>query len=127
MATRIIELYHGKFLSYLGNYDYYLEKRDEMHALADRDYLEAENAKGDGRQQFLLKKAEDARKRKAENDLKKLEDEIAALEERIKEIDEEFLVPENATDSEKLTELSKERADLSALLDRKYAAWEEMV
>ncbi len=126
-ATRILELYHGKFLSYLGNYDYYLEKRDEMHALADADRKEEESHSGDGRQLFMQKKAEEAKKRKAENDLKKLEDEIANIEDRIRAIDEALVLPENATDSEKLIELSRDRDSLSCLLDQKYTLWEQLV
>ena len=127
-ATRILELYHGHFISYLGNYDYYLEKRDEMHALHDQ---ENDRSKGDeltdSRILWQQKKAEEARKRKAENDLRKLEDEISDLEERIRLIDEQFALPENATDSVKLTNLSKDRENLSVILDQKYALWEELV
>ena len=126
-ATRILELYHGKFLSYLGNYDYYLEKRDEMHALADRDYIREHEKSRDGNLLWQQKKAEEAKKRKAENELRKLEDEISSIEARIRAIDDAFLLPENATDGAKLTKLNADRISLSSLLDEKYALWEKLV
>ncbi len=126
-ATRILELYHGIFLSYQGNYDYYLEKRDEMHALADRNREDEKRDEKDGRQLFLQKKAEEAKRRKAENELRRLEDEISDIEESIRAIDRAISDPENATNSEKLTELSKDRDSLSRLLDQKYQLWEELV
>jgi len=99
-----------------------------MHALHDQ---ENDRSKGDeltdSRILWQQKKAEEARKRKAENDLRKLEDEISDLEERIRLIDEQFALPENATDSVKLTNLSKDRENLSVILDQKYALWEELV
>ena len=126
-ATRIIELYHQKFLSYPGNYDYYLEIRDRMHALADRDRAQDETNKRDGRELFLQKKAEEARKRKSENEIRRLEDEIASLEEEIRLTDDQISLPENATDSKKLTELSEHQKALSELLDQKYLLWEQLI
>ena len=126
-ATRILELYHGKFLSCPGNYDYYLEKKDQMHALADRDRVEEVSDKKDGKELFLQKKAEEARKRKSENEIRRLEDEIAAIEDQIRAIDEAISRPENATDSKKLTELTQDRMNLSDLLDQKYLLWEQLV
>ncbi len=126
-ATRIIELYHRKFLIYPGNYDYYLEKKDLMHALADQDMDRQEAGKKEGKELFLQKKAEEARKRKSENDIRKLEDEISAIEEKIRAIDDAFSRPENATDSKKLTELTQDRKNLSDLLDQKYLLWEQLV
>ena len=126
-ATRILELYHGKFLSCPGNYDYYLEKKDQMHALADRDRVEEVSDKKDGKELFLQKKAEEARKRKSENEIRRLEDEIAAIEDQIRAIDETISRPENATDSKKLTELTQDRMNLSDLLDQKYLLWEQLV
>ena len=126
-ATRIIELYHQKFLSYPGNYDYYLEIRDRMHALADRDRAQDETNKRDGRELFLQKKAEEARKRKSENEIRRLEDEIASLEEEIRLTYDQISLPENATDSKKLTELSEHQKALSELLDQKYLLWEQLI
>ena len=126
-ATRILELYHGKFLSCPGNYDYYLEKKDQMHAFADRDRVEEVSDKKDGKELFLQKKAEEARKRKSENEIRRLEDEIAAIEDQIRAIDEAISRPENATDSKKLTELTQDRMNLSDLLDQKYLLWEQLV
>ena len=98
-----------------------------MHALADRDRVEEVSDKKDGKELFLQKKAEEARKRKSENEIRRLEDEIAVIEDQIRAIDETISRPENATDSKKLTELTQDRMNLSDLLDQKYLLWEQLV
>ena len=98
-----------------------------MHALADRDRAQDETNKRDGRELFLQKKAEEARKRKSENEIRRLEDEIASLEEKIRLTDDQISLPENATDSKKLTELSEHQKALSELLDQKYLLWEQLI
>ena len=67
-----------------------------------------------------------ARLRKKANDLKKLEDKIEQLENRLAEIDEEFLVPENATNVALLNDLTKERNSVEEELNTMYEQWEEL-
>ena len=71
-------------------------------------------------------KAEQARLRKKANDLKKLEDKIEQFENRLAEIDEEFLVPENATNVALLNDLTKERNSVEEELNTMYEQWEEL-
>ena len=70
--------------------------------------------------------AEKVRLRKKANDLKKLEDKIEQLENRLAEIDEEFLVPENATNVALLNDLTKERNSVEEELNTMYEQWEEL-
>ena len=127
-ATRILELWEGRFINYIGNYDYYLEKRDAMHALV-RGETEATAAPAltKANEDWLRQKEEQAKKRKAENELRKVEDRIERLEQEIRALDEEFGKPENASNAALLTELTKKRAALSEELNDCYARWEEML
>ena len=141
-AHRILELAKNHFVSYVGNYDYYLEKRDiQMATLDEQIKKETENtgasanysstaantsAPKGGALDYKAKKEEEARIRKKENDLKKCEARIAELEARIAEIDEEMAKPEIATSSLKLQELTKEQDQLKEELDQKYEQWETL-
>ena len=71
-------------------------------------------------------KARQAALRKKANDLKKLEAKIEKLENNITEIDEQFSLPENATNSSLLNELTSKRNALQSELDEAYEKWEEM-
>ncbi len=135
-AHRILELTKNRFVNYIGNYDYYLEKKDAHMAALEQELLK-ENAinqtadapapaSNTGAMDYKAKKEEQARIRKKENDLKKCETRIAELEDKIAAIDEEMAKPEIATSSLKLQELSKEQEDLRKELEQKYDEWETL-
>ena len=128
-ATRILELTNQQLVNYIGNYDYYLEKKEELtsiyapSAVADKVEKPAQSAvKLDWKSQ----KEEQARQRKRENDLKKTEARIEELETRDAEIDKEMSQPEVATDVSKCVALSNEKAEIAAELEQLYEKWEEL-
>ena len=118
-ATRILELTNHRLVNYIGNYDYYLEKKEELTSVyapeiqEDKPLEKVSSTKQDWRQ----KKEEQARIRKRENDLKKTEKAIEDLESRDKEIDEELVKPEIATDPSKCIPLSTEKAEIAGKLE----------
>ncbi len=126
-ATRILELYHNSFLNYIGNYDYYMEKKDLFHEQHDGAAAVQEETVSAGSADWKKQKEEQARKRKAENDLKKVEDLIQTLEEKIAELDSKLEDPDIATNSAKLNELLVLRQETSDKLDEQYTIWETMV
>ena len=167
-ATRILDLKNGKLINYIGNYDYYLEKYEDMMAAAFGNSLSSagfgtqaskkegafqasgagtagafpasgaasssgaaassapasssvsSGAKGD----WLAQKEEQARKRKLQNDLKKVEEEIHRLETRDHEIDALLEKEEVFSDVKKLMELNQEKEELAGRLNQLYEAWE---
>ena len=134
-AHRILDLTEGQFVSYVGNYDYYLEKHDTVMAAiegsspqsADTDNAAATKAvESEVKLDWKAQKEEQARLRKKENDLKKCEEKIAALEARISEIDTEMSDPAIGTQVAKLQELSKEQAACQEQLEKLYEQWEEL-
>lgn len=127
-ATRILELKNRTFINYIGNYDYYLEKVDELSKIYAPDKQEAQQAAepSSARQDWARQKEEQARERKRLNDLKKTEDRITALEERDREIDALMEREEVFTDIARCTELSSEKAALMEEIDRLYLLWEEL-
>lgn len=134
-AHRILDLTEGQFVSYVGNYDYYLEKHDTVMAAieanapqnADADSaVAAKAAESEVKLDWKAQKEEQARLRKKENDLKKCEEKIAELEERISEIDTEMSDPAIGTQVAKLQELSKEQTSCQEQLEKLYEQWEEL-
>ena len=137
-ATRILDLTGGTIVNYIGNYDYYLEKHDEL----TRIYVEAEpkaqaaqmteqtvaqdGSGTDKKADWQAQKAEQARIRKLENTLKKAEERIVELEDLIAGIDEECADPANATNSAKLGELTGRQNEYRSELEKCYEEWEQV-
>ena len=134
-AHRILDLTEGQFVSYVGNYDYYLEKHDTVMAAIEASApqnTDADNtaaakaAESEVKLDWKAQKEEQARLRKKENDLKKCEEKIAELEARISEIDTEMSDPAIGTQVAKLQELSKEQTTCQEQLEKLYEQWEEL-
>ena len=137
-ATRILDLTGGTIVNYIGNYDYYLEKHDELtriyvetepkaQAAQMTEQTVAQDGSGmDKKADWQAQKAEQARIRKLENTLKKAEERIAELEDLIAGIDEECADPANATNSAKLGELTGRQNEYRSELEKCYEEWEQV-
>lgn len=128
-AHRILELSDCTFTNYLGNYDYYLEKKAENAPIAEESassFTSSAVSEKDSEVKIDWKsqKQLQAKKRKLKNDLKKTETAIEQLELRNEEIDALMALPENCTDVAKLTELSKEKDNNQKELETLYEQWE---
>ncbi len=125
-ATRILDLTNQSLVNYIGDYDYYLEKKEELTQIY-APQAEKEAAEKDGaRLTWQQQKEEQAKRRKRENDLKKTEERIADLEERDKEIDRLLALPEVGTDVKKCMELGREKEAVTGELEKLYELWEEL-
>ncbi len=126
-ATRILDLTNHTLVNYMGSYDYYLEKRDELTAIyAPSREEDSAVAVSQEKISWQQKKEEQARKRKRENDLKKTEKRISELEERDGEIDQLLSQPEIATDPQQCAELSQEQEGIKSELEDLYEKWESL-
>ena len=143
-ATRILELTGQTLINYIGNYDYYVEKRELMTSLYAPGVQAALKSSGSGKmpvsfaaapsapadtvsevkQDWKAQKEAQARIRKRQNDLKKTEDEILRLETRDSEIDMLLQKEEIFTDVQKLVELNKEKDRILEQLGILYEQWE---
>lgn len=127
-ASRILELTHTKLINYLGNYDYYEEKKEQLTATFAPEIAREKVAKtvSDNKLDYLERKAEAARIRKLKNDISKVEEKIKKYEDRLNELDEMLEDPSVSTNSAKLNEISKEQNDISKKLDDLMLQWEEL-
>lgn len=125
-AQRILELTNTKLINYLGNYDYYEEKREQLTATFAPEVVAQKEKKAvsDNKHDYLERKAEAARIRKLKNDISKVEEKIKKYEDRLNELDDLVADPEIATNSAKLNEISKEQNDISEKLDELMEEWE---
>ena len=135
-ATRILELFSNRFDNYIGNYDYYLEKKEDVRSYGDSrqkdtvqntwvdpEELKKAQEKEAAKQDWASQKEFAAKKRKWETSLKKAEEEIARLEEKITELS--TAMEEAGSDAGRLMELHKEQEAAEASLQEQYAIWEE--
>ncbi len=125
-ATRILDLTEKTLVNYIGNYDYYLEKRDLLTPATAEAPSSAPETSSLGKRHWKQQKEEQARARKRENDLKKTEEEIFTLETREQEIDGLLTLEEVYTDVSRCMELHREKEELAGRLDALYEQWEAL-
>ena len=132
-ATRIMDLVNRTFVNYIGNYDYYLEKKEELTAaysntsrLENNSSSVAADLASDSKLSWQEQKEAQAKERKRANEFKKTEERIGVLEDRSAEIDILMSQEEVYTNSVKCQELAKERAEIDAELETLYEKWEEL-
>jgi ATP-binding cassette subfamily F protein 3 len=131
-ATRILALDQGQFVNFIGNYDYYLEKKDLLLPSATNnkettvcsENTQTESNMSDAKADWKTAKEAQAQERKLKNELKRVEESIDSLEQRDKEIDALLEDPAIGTNVSKLMELNTEKEDIQAKLDTLYERWE---
>ncbi len=140
ISTRIIELHEGYFDNYIGNYDYYLEKREDVRKASDvyRDNAVSSSAfssgdaaansspASDSAADWKAQKAQQAEARKKANDLKKCEDRITEIENELSELENKMAEPDVATSPSKLNELVKKQNTLNEELEALMEKWEAL-
>ena len=133
-ATRILDLTQQQIVNYVGNYDYYIEKKEDnekaqltaVEKTAAPSQTMTETPAADNKLTWQQQKEEQARLRKIENELKKVEKEIEELEARNEELDAWLSDPANGTNVAKLQEYSKEHEANDNRLEELMEKWEEL-
>ncbi len=153
-ATRILDLTEQNLLNYIGNYNYYLEKKPEVEVaylgksmdgsllpsgrpgafpIAQRNAPATngntaaspeEDISGDNKLSWQQQKEEQARIRKRKNELNKTEEEIQKLETRNGEIEDLLTREEVFTNVQRLIELNNEKKALEERLLLLMEQWE---
>ncbi|MCI8787233.1 MAG: ABC-F family ATP-binding cassette domain-containing protein [Eubacterium sp.] len=127
-ASRILDLTDQTVVNYIGNYDYYLEKREVQMAkirpeMNDGNGLQKNDS---AKEEWKQKKEEQAKERRKAAQLKRTEEEIAEKEAEIKALNEELNDPDHATNSAKLSEIHERMTQVQEALERLYETWEAL-
>ena len=129
-ATRILDLENQNLTNYIGNYDYYLEKKETMTDFASAPATSSSasaassSTESDSKLDWKQQKELQAQIRKKQNELKKVEARIEELETRDREIDDLLTKEEVFTNVAEVTKLSKEKEAIQAELEGLYEDWE---
>ncbi len=128
-ATRILELTNKQFVNYIGNYDYYCEKREALTAIyaptASTGIVLDENSLADSsKMDWKSQKEEQARLRKKQNDFKKVEEEIFILEEQLASLNDKLNDTSIASDVGQLMKITSEQEEVNDRLSVLYEKWE---
>lgn len=132
IATKVFELSTNGVTEYLGDYDYYIEKKEEMMEIQKLSEESEHNqtqepasdldAKTRYKQEKELKKLERQKKRRVEE----IETLIESLEMEIAEKEQQFLHPEIYSDHTKVAELNKEIEKAKAKIETLLEEWSEL-
>lgn len=126
-ANMILELSDGKLTKYLGNYDDYITKKEQLSFNnISVGASSAQTVETAAKLDYKEQKRIEAEKRKLQNQISKIEKEIEELENKKAKIDEEFVKPENMTNSAKLNELTAKQKEIDEKLEALYEQWEEL-
>ena len=133
-ASGIIHLTNNHINKYIGNYDYYLEKKEATELAYNKSNVQsisesvqatdshADNSKAD----WAKQKEQKAAAKKLQSELEKTEKEIEKTENRLDQINEQFSDPDNASNVSLLMELTKEKEELESKLESLLEHWEEL-
>lgn len=134
-ATRILSLSNNQIYNYIGNYDYYLDKKTIVESNTISSTSTSENTpnlvsstsvESEAKLDWKAAKEAQAAERKRQNAINKIENEISSIETRISELDEQMSNPDIASDISKLMPLSKEKEELDEKLLELMEKWEDL-
>ena len=130
-ATRILDLTNQSVVNYIGDYDYYLEKKEELTekyapSAAETATEAKEEAPSEVKLTWHQQMEEEARNGKKEIELKIVVTRIEELETRDKEIDDTLVLPDVCTNVGRCAELSREKDKIQQELEELYEKWETL-
>lgn len=125
-ATRIIELANKTVVNYIGNYDYYLEKKDILGAKPITNNTSKSSSSAISKLNWQEEKVKQAQQKKIKNEIKRTEERMALIEAEIEKLDNMYADPAISSDTAKLMEIHTRKEALSKELDELYDKWGEL-
>ena len=125
-ATRIIELANKTVVNYIGNYDYYLEKKDILGAKPITNNTSKSSSSAISKLNWQEEKVKQAQQKKIKNEIKRTEERMALIEAEIEELDNMYADPAISSDTAKLMEIHTRQEALSKERDELYDKWGEL-
>ena len=123
-ADRILELKNHGFTEYLGNYDYYLEKKDQISSSDNSNSRQQTIVESENKLDWKAQKEYQAGLRKIQNRLNEVEKKIEALESEKEKLEVALSDPVNSYNSAKLNELAAKLSEVDEKLLPLMDDWE---
>lgn len=127
IADKIVVLSEDGITEYLGNYDYYLEKKKQLLEMDKGEEETVTKTKTQLKEEKKKEREERERKRRSRNKIKKLEEDIEQTEKKISGLDIMLCQEEIYSNPEKSKEVNQEKAELESKLERLYTEWEKVM
>ncbi len=123
-ADRILELKNHGFTEYLGNYDYYLEKKDQISSSDNSNSRQQTIVESENKLDWKAQKEYQAGLRKIQNRLNEVEKKIETLESEKEKLEVALSDPVNSYNSAKLNELAAKLSEVDEKLLPLMDDWE---
>lgn len=125
-ADKVLELNSWGITEYLGNYDYYIEKRNQIKAGESEKVTPSNEKPSSTKDEWLRKKEEQSQQRKLQTQIENIESQIHAVENQIEEADKALCLEEVYSNPEKATEIYNKKIQLESELEELYSQWEKL-
>ncbi len=133
VTTTVVELSTEGAQEYLGDYDYYVEKKNEMIERAEFEQQEQQENQAPVQKtvapeklNYLEEKERKKLERQRTRKIEELEQNIVQFEEEIATLEDQLCLPEIYADYEKASEITTKKQTLQEQLDACMAEWEEL-
>ncbi len=118
-ATRVLELTQNGLISYDGDFDYYLSKKEEVGLTTKEELVVS-----DQKEQYLVQKQKKSEDKKRQRQIEKLEKDIEKYEAKIAELDLLLSTEEVYTNSKRTQEVYAEKVVVEKMLNQSLEEWE---
>lgn len=125
IANKVIELSPEGSKLYLGDYDYYLEKKKEEEEIAELQAKEAAPVEAP-KKKFYQDKEQQKLIRSLRRKIETIEENLSALDEKIDELETQMSQPAVLNDHVQLLELTNELEAKKAEQEEQLSSWEEL-
>ncbi|MGG0152295.1 ABC-F family ATP-binding cassette domain-containing protein [Bacillus mycoides] len=129
VTTTVVELSTEGAQEYLGDYDYYVEKKNEMIERAEleqEDEVPVQKVVAQEKLNYLEEKERKQLERQRTRKIEELEQNIVGLEAEIATLEDQLCLPEIYADYEKASEITTKKQTLQEQLEACMAEWEEL-
>ncbi len=128
VVDKIYEIKNKEMIKFIGDYDYYLRKREDLYSNQEIKSDDTEDKEiGRDEKFYYEQKARQRAKRKRDRKVNQLENKIAELENKKEEIESQMITASYNSDIEKLNQLEQKKKELDSELNRLYSQWEEVI
>ena len=126
IANKVLDITEDDYSIYLGNYDYYLEKREQELIAKKLKEEKTEEVQEKVVNDYVLGKEEKKRIRKLERTREELLEKIESLEEKVSSVNNELTKEEVYTDAIKVQEYNEELRSLNQEIEDLNDTWLEI-